>query len=93
MSNDVIGRFITNLLAPYWKDHPGQRDAVHGLYHYGAEKMWDFGSMLFQAAGDIDMARECYSRAEDDRRRCYMHWFQGINRNDRDNYNPSPERK
>ena len=41
MSNDPIGRAITKALDPYWKDHPNQRDAVHGLYHNMAGNLWN----------------------------------------------------
>jgi hypothetical protein len=33
MSNNPFLRNITNSLNGYWKDHPGQRDTVHGTYH------------------------------------------------------------
>ena len=40
MSNDPIGRAITDKLRGYWKNHPGQRDFVHGTYHQGANLFW-----------------------------------------------------
>ena len=56
MSNDPIGRAITNALNPYW--HPNQRDAIHGLYHHLAGGFWDF-------LGQKNKADDDYKRRDD----------------------------
>ena len=47
MSNDRVGRYITTKLNGHWKNHPGQRDFVHGTYHAAAGTMHaGFGALL-----------------------------------------------
>ena len=65
MSNDPIGRAITNMLEPYWQNHPNQRDFVHGVYHDVRGKMWDL-------VGDHEKAEKDYERRDD-------HWVRHEN--------------
>ena len=67
MSNDPIGRAITNALKPYWEKHPNQRDAVHGLYHHIA------GSIR-NTLGQKDKAKKDFKRSDD-------HWIRHENQN------------
>lgn len=78
MSNDPFGRAVTNLLDPYWKDHPIQRDLVHGGYHLIRGIIW---ALLWKK----DKADADFQRTND-------HWIRGENRNNREAYNLSPSR-
>ena len=97
MSNDRLGRFITNSLNGYWKNHPGQRDYVHGSYHQMANYFWQ-GAALSQLCSSSNLEDKkksiayCFDRARRDRDRRDDHWIRGENRNDRQNYNPSPDK-
>ena len=56
MSNDPIGRAITDKLRGYWKNHPGQRDFVHGTYHQGANLFWQ-GMAVTQVIAQNNIGR------------------------------------
>ena len=81
MSNDPVGRAITNSLSGYWKDHPIQRDMVHGAYHAIRGVGWAVPGIFSES---------CRQKAAADFKRVDDHWFKGENRNDREHYNPSP---
>ena len=100
MSNSPRGRNITNKLQPYWKDHPGQRDFVHGSYHLirgiqhsvnatsGASDMID---MFYDDPKMINSAMKYkeneFKMADRDFARAKSHIIDGENRNDHINYN------
>ena len=97
MTDDPLGRCISRSLNGYWKNHPGQRDYVHGTYHQTANLFWQ-GASLAQlcSSNKIEDKRRniayCFDRARRDRDRRDDHWIRGENRNDRVNYNSSPNR-
>ena len=93
MSNDPFGRSITNALNGYWKNHPGQRDFVHGTYHQGASIFWQGMGHVNKLANNNRGASACFNRAAQDAKRRDDHWIRGENRNDRAHYNPSPEKQ
>lgn len=93
MSNDPFGRKITEMLEPHWKNHPGQRDAVHGAYHAGAGCFWGAAGAVEGAFNFVQgkgFTTDKFDKAGKDFQRCHDHWVKGENRNDRENYNPSP---
>ena len=99
MSNSPRGRRITNNLQPYWKDHPWQRDMVHGGYHLlkgikhyaNAMGAHDAIDMFYDDPEIINAAMD-YRRSEMDMgdkdfARAKSHIIDGENRNDSVNYN------
>ena len=93
MSNDPVGRKITTKLNPYWKNHPGQRDAVHGTYHLGAAGAQVGAYSALPLPLKVAVGQKLIKGAKKDLKRCHDHWVKGENRNDRVHYNKSPRRK
>ena len=103
MSNSTRGRRLTNYLQPYWKDHPAQRDIVHGIYHIGAginhsikatgasdmiDMFYDDPEMINAA---MDYRNSEYEKADKDFARAKSHIIDGENRNDSKNYNTNSD--
>ena len=93
MSNDRVGRYITTKLNGHWKNHPGQRDFVHGTYHAAAGTMHGGIGALLALGGNKNTANFAFDRARKDFIRTHDHWIKGENRNNRTDYNPSPPRR
>ena len=96
MSNDPYGRRLTTRLNGYWKNHPGQRDFVHGTYHAGAGVLLGGVGLMHYSLynnGNQRFSNQFFDRSRADFERTRDHWFRGENRNDRKNYNPSPQRQ
>ena len=100
MSNSPRGRAITNYLDPYWKDHPFQRDIVHGTYHLmkgishsvnATSGVSDIIDMNYDDPEMIKAALEYreseFNLADKDFDRATSHIIDGENRNDHKNYN------
>jgi hypothetical protein len=71
MTDNRIGRAITNSLQPYWNNHPNQRDFFHGLYHQFMADCW-------KEAGN-------YEEAEKDLKRRDDHWLRHENQRQYEN--------
>ena len=100
MSNSPRGRKITSNLQPYWKNHPLQRDIVHGSYHLmrgiqhsvnATNGVSDTIDMFYDDPEMINAAMNYrnkeFDMANKDFDRAKSHIIDGENRNDKINYN------
>ena len=93
MSDIKCLRRLTTNMRPYWKNHPRQRDIVHGSFHAAAGTFHAGCGSLIALGGNRNTARYAFERARADFKRTHDHWIKGENRNNFRDYNPSPPRK